>query len=101
MLLEQQTYYSFKNIRGTPQYKHNHLLDVWAKVRQFGCYTFFLTLAAIPKFWPEIIQMFGRRYGKHFTIEEVNKLVEKWVGWKETLLLQPDKLIIYSLNFGS
>ena len=28
MLSEQQTYYSFKNIRGTPQYKHNHLLDV-------------------------------------------------------------------------
>ena len=28
MLSEQQTYYSFKNICGTPQYKHNQLLDV-------------------------------------------------------------------------
>ena len=28
MLSEQQTYYSFKNNRGTPQYKHNQLLDV-------------------------------------------------------------------------
>ena len=65
MLLEQQTYYSFKNIRGTPQYKHNQLLDVLAKVTQFGCYTFFLTLTAgIPKFWPGIIQMLGRKYGK-------------------------------------
>ena len=46
-----------------------------SKSKQFSCYTFFLILiAAIPKFWPEIIQMLGRQYGKHFTIEEVNNI---------------------------
>ena len=60
MLLEKLIYNSFKNFPGTPQYKHNPLLDVLAKVTQFGCYTFFLTLTAgIPKFWPGIIQMLG------------------------------------------
>ena len=75
MLSEQQIYYSFKNIRGTPQYSNNMMLDVLAKVRQFGCYTFFLTLTAgIPKFWPEMIQMLGRQYGQNFTIDEVNSM---------------------------
>ena len=65
MLSEKQIYNSFKNFPDTPQYKHNQLLDVLAKVTQFGCYTFFLTLTAvIPKFWPRIIQMLGRKYGK-------------------------------------
>ena len=36
MLSKQKIYYSFKNIHGTPQYKHNQLLDVLAKIRQFG-----------------------------------------------------------------
>ena len=75
MLSEQQIYYSFKNIRGTPQYSNNMMLDVLAKVRQFGCYTFFLTLTAgIPKFWPEMIQMLGRQYGQNFTVDEVNSM---------------------------
>ena len=65
MLSEKQLYNSFKNFPDTPQYKHNQLLDVLAKVTQFGCYTFFLTLTAgIPKFWPGIIQMLGQKYGK-------------------------------------
>lgn len=56
MLSEQQIYNSFKNIPITPQYKHNQLLELLAKVRHFGCYTFFLTITAgIPKFWPGII----------------------------------------------
>lgn len=75
MLSKQQIYYSFKNIRGTPQYKNNQHLDVLAKVRQFGCYTSFLTLTAgIPKYWPEIIQILAQQYGKHFTTEEVNDM---------------------------
>ena len=85
MLSEQQTFNSFKNIPGTPQYKHNQLLDVLAKVRQFGCYTFFLTLvASIPKLWHGIIQMLGRQYGKHFSTEEVNNMtITEKMNWSE------------------
>ena len=73
MLNDQQIYYTFKNIRGTPQFCRNQMLDVLAKVRQFGCYTFFLTLSAgIPHFWPEIFQILGRQYGKNFTEQDVN-----------------------------
>ena len=36
MISDDQIFSSFKNIRGTPQYFHNMLLDVLAKIRQFG-----------------------------------------------------------------
>ena len=41
MISDDQIFSSFKNMRGTPQYFHNMLLDVLAKIRQFGVYTFF------------------------------------------------------------
>ena len=46
MMTDDQIFSSFKNIRGTLQYFHNMLLDVLAKIRQFGVYTFFLTGSA-------------------------------------------------------
>ena len=46
MISHDQIFSSFKNIRVTPQYFHNMLLDVLAKNRQFGIYTFFLTCSA-------------------------------------------------------
>ena len=36
MISDDQIFSPFKNIRGTPQYFHNMLLDVLAKIRQFG-----------------------------------------------------------------
>ena len=42
IISDDEIFASFKNIRGTPQYFHNMLLDVLAKIRQFGPYTFFL-----------------------------------------------------------
>ena len=46
MISNDQIFSSFKNIRGTPQYFHNMLLDVLAKVSQLGVCTFFLTCSA-------------------------------------------------------
>ena len=43
MIGEDQIYASFKNIRGTPQYFHNMMLDILAKIRQFGPPAFFIT----------------------------------------------------------
>ena len=47
MLSEQQIYYSFKNIRGTPQYKHNQLLDVLAQVNNLAAIPFSLHLLLV------------------------------------------------------
>ena len=56
MISDYQIFTSFKN-RGTPQYFHNMLLDVLAKIRQFGVYTFFLSSSAAEFHWTEIIQV--------------------------------------------
>ena len=58
---------------GTPQYLHNiMLLEVLAKIRQFGVYTFFLTCSAAELHWAEIIQIVARHYGETLIDEKVN-----------------------------
>ena len=74
MISDDQIFASFKNIRGTPQYFHNMLLDVLAKIRQFGVYTFFLTFSAAEFHWTEIIQVVARQYGEILTDENVNNM---------------------------
>ena len=69
LISDDQIFASFKNIRGTPQYFHNMMLDVLAKVRHFGCTTFFLTLSAGEFHWPEIIRIVARQYGTTLTTE--------------------------------
>ena len=74
MISDDQIFASFKNIRGTPQYFHNMMLDVLAKVRQFGVPTFFLTFSAAEFHWPEIIKIVARQYGETLTTEQVNAM---------------------------
>ena len=74
MISDDQIFSSFKNIRGTPQYFHNMLLDVLAKIRQFGVYTFFLSCSAAEFHWTEIIQVVARQYGEILTDEQVNAM---------------------------
>jgi len=74
MISDDQIFASFKNIRGTPQYFHNMMLDVLAKVRQFGVPTFFLTFSAAEFHWPEIIKSVARQYGETLTTEQVNAM---------------------------
>ena len=50
------------------------LLDVLAKIRQFGEYTFFLTCSAAEFHWTEIIQIVARQYGETLTNEQVNEM---------------------------
>ena len=57
MIIEDQTFVSFKGIQGTPQYFHNVILDVLEKIRQYGLYTFFLTCLAAEFECPYIIQV--------------------------------------------
>ena len=74
MMSADQVFASFKNIRGTPQYFHNMLLDILAKVRQFNVYTWWLTLSAAEFYWTEIIQIVARQYGENLTEEEINNM---------------------------
>ena len=68
-----QIFSSFKN-RGTPQYFHNMLLNVLAKIRQFGVYTFLLSCSAAEFHWTEIIQVLACQYGEKLTDEQVNAM---------------------------
>ncbi|XP_066911966.1 uncharacterized protein [Clytia hemisphaerica] len=69
---------SFKNIRGTPQWCHNMMLDVLAKCRVFGPSTYFLTWSAALFKWTSIIKVVATQYGENLTDEEVNNM-----SWSE------------------
>ena len=73
MISDDQIFSLFKN-RATPQYFHNMLLDVLAKIRQFGVYTFFLTCSAAEFHRAQIIQIVARQCGETLTDKEVNSL---------------------------
>ena len=70
---DDQIFSLFKN-RGTPHYFHNMLLDVLAKIRQFGVCTFFLTCSAAEYHWTELIQITACQYRETLTDEEVNSV---------------------------
>ena len=74
MISDDQIFSSFQNIRGTPQYFHNMLLDILAKIRQFGVCTFFLTCFAAEFHWTEIIRVVAHQYGQTLTDEQVNAM---------------------------
>ena len=74
MISNDQIFSSFNNIRGTRQCIHNMLLNVLAKTRQFGVYTFFLTCSAAEFHWTEMIQVVTCQYGHTLTDEQVNAI---------------------------
>ena len=49
-------------------------LDVLAKTRQFGIYTFFLTCSAAEFQWTEIVQVVAHQYWQKVTDEQVNPM---------------------------
>ena len=74
ILSDDQVFSSFKNIRETLQYFHDMLLDILAKIRQFGVHTFFLTFSALEFHWTEITQVVACQYGQKLTDELVNAM---------------------------
>ena len=74
MIFDYQIFSSFKNIRGTPQYFNNILLDVLAKISQCRVYIFSLTCSAAAFHWTEIIQIVAHQYGQTLTGEKVNPM---------------------------
>lgn len=49
-------------------------LDMLAKLRQYGPYTFFISGSAAEFHWPEVVSIIGRQYGEIFTEEDINKM---------------------------
>ena len=76
MISDQEMFSVFKKIRGTPQYWKDMQLDVLAKVRYFGVYTFWMTWSAAQFQWNHIIKLVGRITfpRKDYTDEEVDAM---------------------------
>ncbi|XP_062618879.1 uncharacterized protein LOC134280486 [Saccostrea cucullata] len=74
LLTDDHLYATFKTIRGTPQYWQQMQLDMLAKLRQLGPYTFFLTGSAAEFHWPEVIQVIAKTYGTTLTVDDINAM---------------------------
>ncbi|WAQ96597.1 hypothetical protein MAR_029287 [Mya arenaria] len=65
LLSQNQLFAAFRNIRGSSQYFKQMHLDMMAKLRQLGPYTFFITGSAAEFHWPQ-------QRGQTFTETEVS-----------------------------
>ncbi|CAF4116941.1 unnamed protein product [Rotaria magnacalcarata] len=72
-------YRHFQCVRGSPQYWHKRLKDLFAMTRQLGFPTFFLTLSCADLRWKEFNDTFVRHTGapikESYTFEEKTKLL--------------------------
>ncbi|XP_033759087.1 uncharacterized protein LOC117341337 [Pecten maximus] len=71
MMKYEELFTSFKKVRGSPQYWKEMQMDMLAKIRQFGPYTFFLTGSAADFHWPELIQIVAKQYGEQFELSYI------------------------------
>ena len=65
MLCDDQIFSFLENIRETLQNFHNLLLDILAKMWQFGVYTLFLTCSTVEFHLTEIIQIVVLQYSRN------------------------------------
>ena len=77
MFKEDELFASFKRIRGTPQYWKDMQLDILAKIRHFGPYTFFLSRSAADFYWPELVQIVAAQYGEHYKLNDIENVMDK------------------------
>ncbi|XP_078691416.1 uncharacterized protein LOC144921886 isoform X1 [Branchiostoma floridae x Branchiostoma belcheri] len=88
-----------KNIRGSPPYWNNVLLELLAMVRQLGLPTFFLTLSAADMQWPEVIGSIARQYGKFLTADDVKNMnYEEKCSWLRRNPVTAARQFSYRLN---
>ena len=71
MVFKDIAYKFMKNVRGTPAYWQNALMDTLAMLRSFGTPTWFLSLSPAKFLWPEFTQAVGKKMWKNWTVEEV------------------------------
>lgn len=77
MFKEEEIFATFKRIRGTPQNWKDMQLDMIAKIRHFGPYTFFISGSAADFHWPELIQVVARQYGEFFDLDYIENSMDK------------------------
>ena len=102
LILDGQIFSSFNNIRGTPQYYKNMLLDVLAKICQFCVYTFFLTCSAAEFHCTEIIQAVVRQYGESLSVEQGSWMIvwiERYIDYVFKQLW--GKVILWNASYWS
>ena len=72
-------YRYLQSVRGSPQYWHQRLKDLFGMTRQLGFPTFFVTLSCADLRWKEFVDTFVRHTGakikKTYTFEEKTKLL--------------------------
>ena len=74
MITSNQLFAPFKGIRVTPQYFYDMLLDVLAKIKQYGVCTFFPPCWDAEFEWPHIIQVTASQYGEELSDEQINAI---------------------------
>ena len=79
LMKKDMIYRHLQSIRGSPQYWHQRLKDLFGMTRQLGFPTFFLTLSCADLRWKEFIDTFARHSGTKvkdsYTFEEKTKLL--------------------------
>ena len=83
LLSENQLFTTFRNIRGSPQYFKQTHLDIMAKIRQLGPYTFFLTGSAAGFHWPEVIKVVAQQYGEALSDTDIASMNWESKRWLE------------------
>ncbi|CAF1386156.1 unnamed protein product, partial [Rotaria sordida] len=72
-------YRHLQSVRGSPQYWHQRLKDLFGMTRQLGFPTFFITLSCADLRWKEFVDTFIRHTGlpvkESYTFEEKTKLL--------------------------
>ena len=71
---QEQLFSSYRKLRGTPQYWNDMRLDMIAKIKYFGPYTFFISGSAADFKWPELIMIIAKQYGENLTIQEIEDM---------------------------
>lgn len=74
LICQDQAYFFFRQISGSPPYWQRFMYEVIAMVKQLGILTWFMTLSCADLRWPELFQIIARTQGKNLTDEQVDAL---------------------------
>ena len=74
IIAKDHAYQFLQTVRGSPPYWQKAMYKLLAAVKQFGIFTFFVTLSSADLKWHDILQAISRQQGKPLTDEDVENL---------------------------
>ena len=74
IIAKDHAYQFLQTVRGSPPYWQKAMYKLLAAVKQFGIFTFFVTLSSADLKWHDILQAISRQQRKPLTDEEVENL---------------------------